>query len=387
VLETVEWLRPDLRRIFTASHRIADLEGTKPSDDAWAGIASDYINYVWFTENPGERIIDDFIFDGLLQRNGWIGVDWKQPTYGEYQEIKGLNTLQFQGLSEDQNTIVEKVETEDVPPSEGYPDGIMVNCCVRQVKAQGSGELFSIAPEDMRVSGKAANDVDLPYIGDIVRMMRGEAKGIWKEHEDAIDNAESQIHSSSFASERRAQRFQNQVTGVDQYGEGDNELIEILREFIRFDLDGDGYPEWVKCWRIDDTLLEAKSVDDHIYSTWSPITIPHRLHGLSIYDITKDIQDIETSLTRAVLNSIAQNINPRLLVNEETIDIDDMLVQSAGAIIPTRGHFQLHHLTPVPSNDMSKLGFEGLERMDQLLEVRTGISRFNQFEPQDSHRG
>src|SRR5689334_7521903 len=96
VYETVRWLLPDLNRIFTSGDRVVDFHPTKPQDDDYCEAAADYVNYIFLEDNPGARLINEFAFDGLLQRRGFFGCDWEEAEYSPPETAEGLNSLQFQ---------------------------------------------------------------------------------------------------------------------------------------------------------------------------------------------------------------------------------------------------------------------------------------------------
>ena len=63
----------------------------------------------------------------------------------------------------------------------------------------------------------------------------------------------------------------------------------------------------------------------------------HTIVGDSIADYTEDIQKIKTNMMRGVLDSLAESINPKTVVNELMVNLDDALNDDLGAVIRTRG--------------------------------------------------
>jgi hypothetical protein len=171
VFETIEWLRHDLLRIFVSGGRIADFEGNDPQSDQHAEDAADYVNYVFLQDNPGERLLDEFIFDGLLQRRGFMACDWKGAEYSAPQKASGLNTLQLQHLMNDPQTEILDAEAEQIAPDEAHPDGVAYSVTIRQRNKAAYAECFTIAPEDMRISARAVDLESARYVGHVMRMM------------------------------------------------------------------------------------------------------------------------------------------------------------------------------------------------------------------------
>lgn len=371
VFENIQWLLPALRRIFTAGGRIADFTGSTPESDQYADQAGDYINYVFFEDNDGDTLLGEFIFDGLLQRIGILGADWKQAEYSAPQDATGLNMLQYQQLMQDPRT---EILEEDVRET---PEGLLFDLKIRRVEKEAFAEIFTVAPEDIRISARSIDMATARYVGDVVRMMKGEAKQKWPDYADEIDGYSG--HSTGVSDERRAERFRD-LAGHDaevRSTTDEAQEIEIMREFIRFDKDGDGYPEMVKCMRLGDCLLECEEVNDHIYEYWTPTPTPHKLYGLSVNDQCADIQRTKTVLLRSMLDSVYQSVVPRIAADEDSVNLSDLLTVAPGAVIRMKGN-PGDKIMPVQVPDLSQSGITAMQWMDQVLEVRTGVTRHAQ---------
>jgi len=380
VYEIIQWLRPDLKRTFTAGERVAEYEGVTPQGDQYADQASDYINHIFLVDNPGEQVLDAFIFDGLLHRRGVIAAEWKDAEYSPAQEVSGLNLMQAQALLQEAQSGRLKIEGQDVeegPPDEQHPDGAFYSFKIRQAKKDATAEVFAIAPEDFRIAARAVDLETARYCGDVIRMMKGEAKRKWPDHAEEFDANERDTSVFS-TDDRRAERFRD-VEGWDstQIAAGDDgeaQEIEILREYIRHDLDGDGYPELIRCYRYGDCLLEHEEVDEHIYSSWTPIPIPHRFYGMSIADEAADLQRTKTVLLRSMLNSVYHAVTPRV-VAKQGVNLDDLLVVTPGAVVRDDSPPGVQGVTPLVTPDLSASALSAMQWVDRILESRTGVNR------------
>lgn len=377
VYETIQWLRPDLRRTFTAGDQVFEFEGVTPEADQHAKAATDYVNYIFLVDNEGERELDAFIFDGLLQRRGVMACEWKEAEYAAEQEVSGLNTLQVQQLMQDQRTEIVAQEVRQDMPDEAHPDGLYFDLKIRKRKADARPEVFTIAPEDFRIAARCVDLENARYAGDLVRMMAGEAKRKWPDYAEEIDAGG---HSDEWAAdERRAERFRD-VEGwdagkLDDQGQGEAQEVEIMREFIRFDLNGDGFPELIRVYRLGDCILESEEVDEHIYASWTPNPIPHRFYGLSVADECADIQRTKTVLLRSALDSVYQNVAPRLAYDKAAdVDLDALLTVRPGVAIGVNGN-PSDKVFPITVPDMSVNAFQAMQVIDRMLESRTGVTR------------
>lgn len=379
VFEAIEWLRPDLTRLFTAGGRIVEFEGTTQESDQYADEASDYVNYVFFQDNDGIKVVDEYIFDGLLQRLGVIACEWKDAEFSPAQEVKGLGMAQMQMLMQDATTHIEDWSVRQGEADEAHPDGAWYDLKIRRVSKEARADVFTIAPEDMRVSARAVDLETATYAGDVIRMMKGEAARLWPDYAEEIDGHSGRTNTWN-SDERRAERFRDLEGGSDittSRGTGKAEQIELLREYIRFDKDGDGYPEMLRVFRLGDCILECNEVDEHIYAGWTPTPVPHRLYGLSINDQIRDLQLCKTVLLRGVLDSVYQSVVPRIAVDTNNVNLDDLLSVVPGAVIRVQGA-PGDKLMPIQAPDLSGSGVQAMQWIDQVIEVRSGVTRHAQ---------
>lgn len=380
VYEVIQWLRPDLRRTFTAGDKVFEFEGVTPEGDQYAHEASDLVNYSFLNDNEGERELDAFIFDGLLQRVGIMGCEWKEAEYSPAQEVSGLNSQQAQMLMQDPTTEIVGQDVRQDLPDEAHPDGLYFDFKIRRRKKDAYPEVFCIAPEDFRIAARTVDLQAARYAGDIVRMMRGEAKKKWPDYESEIDAHQGDTGGFN-TDERRAERFRD-LEGWDagsmREGQGgDAAEIEIMREYIRHDLDGDGIAELIRCYRLGDCLLEHEEVDEHIYAHWTPNPISHRFFGLSIADEAAPIQRTKTVLTRGFLDAINFAIVPRTYANTKMLSqrgLDALLTVRPGVVIEGEGAAG-EALHPMVTPDVSGPALTGMQWMDRVLESRTGVNR------------
>lgn len=379
VYEVIQWLRPDLRRTFTSGDKVFEFEGVTEASDQHAAGATNLVNYTFLSDNEGERELDAFIFDGLLQRIGVMGCEWKEAEYTPAQEVSGINTLQVMQLMQDPTTEIVEQEAEQGPPDEAHPDGVFYTLKIRKRAKDAYAEVFAIAPEDFRVAARTTDLQSARYAGDIVRMMRGEAKLKWPDYAEEIESHDGDTGGFN-TDERRAERFRD-LEGWDAGSLRDNgsdaDEVEIMREYLRHDMDGDGYPEMIRVYRLGDCVLEYEEVDEHIYAHWTPNPIPHRLIGLSVADEAIPIQRTKTVLTRGFLDAINFAVVPRTYANTKMIGkrgLDALLTVRPGVIIEGEGHAQ-EALQPIVTPDVTQPALTGMQWMDRVLESRTGVSR------------
>jgi hypothetical protein len=152
--------------------------------------------------------------------------------------------------------------------------------------------------------------------------------------------------------------------------------VLYIEAYARVDYDGDGIAELRKVC----CMGSGYKVVRNLPASYIPFVDfpcdpePHTspLEAMSIFDITRDLQEIKSEILRNTLDSLAQAIHPRTGVVEGQVNIDDVLNNETGAIIRMRAPGMV---TPFTTPFVGQAAFPMLEYMDQLREDRTGMSK------------
>src|SRR5688500_15041654 len=125
VADTIGWMLPGIIRVFTASDRMAEYEPVGNGDEKFAEQATDYINHIFWKDNPGYRVLWDATHDSLLQGNGIVKHWWDDSEDCEYSEHSGMTVEQIALLQQDGAEVVaaNPGEPQMVPQPMPQPDG------------------------------------------------------------------------------------------------------------------------------------------------------------------------------------------------------------------------------------------------------------------------
>ena len=104
----------------------------------------------------------------------------------------------------------------------------------------------------------------------------------------------------------------------------------------------------------------------------TPIPMPHRFFGLSMYDLVGDIQEIKTTLFRQILNNAYLQNNARTVVVDGQANIDDILQSRAGGIVRVKSP---NAVTPMATPNFMQEGLAMIEKVDSVREQRSGVSK------------
>jgi hypothetical protein len=145
--------------------------------------------------------------------------------------------------------------------------------------------------------------------------------------------------------------------------------------YIKIDKDGDGSTElrYICTMGEDQEIVADEEANRIKFALFSCDPVSHTIVGDSLADYTEDIQRIKTNMTRAVLDSAAESINPKTIINELMVTVDDALNDDLGAVIRTRGNpAETVMFTNTPF--LGQAALPVLQMLNETLQRRTGLS-------------
>lgn len=383
VAETIDWLIPDIMRVFVSGDEVVKYEPRTQNDEPFAKQATEYANYVFFTDNDGVGILHDWAKDGLLQKLGVVRVDWDDTPITSTKAYTGLNSMQLLELQAETlppgyvREIVEFSE-EEVEPSEQYPDGMRYDVRVETRDEIGRVVIQNVPPEEFLVS-RRERDLKRPrYCAHRTRKTLSELKEMFPDKRRVIDELGSE-DDDAFDT-RQLERWRDEDYDLERGHESSDQSqreVVFVDEYVVADFDGKGVAQLWNVQRVASTILEKQKVEDNPFAAWCPVRMPHKLYGLSVADQVLDIQRVKSVLWRGALDSVYQATSPRIGADTNRVNLDDLLVVRPGGVIRTEGA-PGESLMPIVTPDMAGSAYQMLEYVDQEREGRTGVTRHAQ---------
>lgn len=361
VRDTILTVMPSLIRIFTSMDE--DVAFFIPHTEDMQEMADqcrDYVNYVFFEDNPGFLILHSVFKDAMTVKAGIT--KWWTDTSHEVAEhtFQNITQEQYQYLVHEMPD-VEVVEMGEMDPETGFIDEVTF----RYVKSKPQTKLAAVPPEEFRISRDAKDVESAGLVGHeaIVPISELVKKGY--DPDELRDYLSTQV---SYSDERY---MRNPGLTDDRMAEG----VLYGEWYIRVDGDGDGVDELRYICTIGENreIIEDFVVPYTRFALWGCDPVPHTAIGDCLADITKDIQRFKSNMMRGQIDNLAESITPRTVVNELVTNIEDVLNDEVGAVIRTRGD-------PNASVAFSKTPYVGEEvqatinYMDQVRASRTGIT-------------
>ena len=382
VADTVEAIMPNLMRVFTANDKYVRFAGRTGEDMEAAEQASDYVNYLIQNQNDGYKLLHTFFKDALLFRMGVIKYFYEEVEEVDEEEYNGLSEPEMVLLLNDPSIeIVEQRETvtQSMMDEDGVevPLDVMYDLSVRVKRKSGQIKAINVPPEEFLVSRHATGNLeDAHFVAHRTSLTVSELVAMGYDR----DIIEQYAGENELDTDREVNnRFQDleAATGVDP---ADPTLRSVIYHecIMNIDFDGDGIAERRRICAIggDGAYILHNEPWDHMpFAVCSPILMPHRLVGRSVYDLTEDLQVIKTTLMRQYLDSVYSSTLPRMIAVEGQVNLDDLLDGSAGGVIRAGQPGMVQQITGASvGGEIRPL----MDYLDSVKEQRTGMSKASQ---------
>lgn len=337
VSEVVDGLMPSLLRLFTTADNLVSFDPVGDEDAAKAAQESDYVNHVFFKENPAFMIMYSWFFDALVQKNGIVKAWWDDSEVVTYET--------YENLSEDE--VTELLNDEELEPVsrdsriiETVADGRMVEAEVydiqfRRVCKSGRAVVDNVPPEEFRVSADARS------LDPSKARMVGQERDIKRSDlvdmgfdKDVVEKLPSTLESNQ-DSDEKISRYDKSEETVEGSHDRSQDMIEVREAYMRIDYDGDGRSELRQIFVSGNEILSNEPIDRQPFHVICPKPLPHKFFGIAKSEDVMDIELITSTLERQILDNLYQTNNPETNVWEQAMGettMDDLLTRRVGKI-------------------------------------------------------
>jgi hypothetical protein len=390
--DTVEWIMPQLMRIFmgTASPVRFEPEGAKDEDGAKVETAT--VNHVFMHENDGFFVLHDYFKDALLMRNGYVQVYWKESKHTSVSRYTGLTEMELpQILQENDNEKIDVLEQREyqipnpmapppMPPQPGQPPPPQVppltvfDIKIRRTAKRGHVCVDCIPPEEMRITPRARQGMeDLAFSMHLVNKSRSEliADGF---DEDLVNSASPGRPNWLDIDALARNQLVDQLS-IENPSDRSMQELECRNTVMMVDVDGDGVAELRRVFVIGDKIAENEVIEETPFASCVPKRMPHRHTGISLYDEIADLQIIKTTLWRQSLDSLSLQLNQRVAVDYANCNLDDLMTSRPGGVVRGKGPPESWIASIGEHPEVMSQAMPALEYLDQLKMGRTGIGQ------------
>ena len=324
-------------------------------------------------QNKFFPILYNWMKDALITGMGIIKCYWER-TEGYTTEQTTLNNEALQALQQTGVPIV-SIEGPDI-----YGDFVVTYQSPYYVK--NAPKIENILVSDFIYSSDAKSLEEANFVAQkrkvtMSYLREREAQGVYAN----IDEIKTEDFRQSKIESPIEQVIGDKYNDLTFNQEDKARLEVVIYEcYTKMDINGDGILEDMIITICGDTIIriEQNYMGRHPFFTISPTKDPHRIWVKRSYaELIGELQDLKVALTRQIMQNVALNNDPKMLLAEDAINIDDY-IQGRKVIRMKSGHSLNEVAMPMPVHPLSPQTFQFLEYIEGQKENRTGITRYNQ---------
>ena len=372
--DTIRSVKPSLMRVFLQSGTPVEFIPRRPETVKAAEQATKYAEYI-FERNNGFNIISDVFHDALIKKVGVAKVYYDETEEVEFDEYSGITEDQIELIRQDPDT--EIIEQEIIIEARIDEMGVQIEPAFYEIKVahtrkEGQIKIKSIAPEDFFVDRDAISIDDCYVCGYSSTGRVGDLVAMGFDFEE-VYKLSGTSDSTVSDEEEFARRGWDDNSETDISIDPSMRRVLITEAYMKMDIEGVGVPKMYKflCAGQDFEVLDYEVCDYNPFAVFEVDPEPHTFFGRSLVDIIIDDQDASTSLLRGLLDNIAMMNNPRLIVNDSMVNMDDILNNEIGGIIRAKDTSQIRE---VAIGGAASAALPAMTYYDESIRAKTGVS-------------
>jgi hypothetical protein len=388
VRDTINGIMPSLMKVFFGSNRVVQFVPRGPEDIASADQATDYVNWIFQNDNNGFLLCHSVFKDALRGALGVAKYYWEEKVEVKTEHYTGLDESALTVLLSERDVVGSAIESMDDPsyqppvdpmtgqpvvdPMTGMPLPVpqIYNLELKREYKSGRVQVEAVPPEEFLIDRRARSVEDSVVVAHRRMMRVSDLVALGYDEEEVraqmgayeLDSNDEYIARNPYA---------------ESYGPGgtqDDKRVLYVEAYMRVDYDRDGIAELRKVCTIGPSykMVMNEPCSHRPFALFCPDPEPHALIGLSIFDMTADLQRIKSAVMRNMLDSLSLAIHPRVGVVEGQANMDDVLNTEVGGVIRMR---QPGMVQPFAVPFVGQAAFPMLGYLDEVRETRTGMSK------------
>ena len=372
--DTIRSVKPSLMRVFLQSGTPVEFMPRRPETVQAAEQATKYAEYV-FDRNDGFSVISDVFHDALIKKVGVAKVYYDETEEVEFDEYSGITEDQIELIRQDPDTDI--IEQRTIIEAQVDEMGLQIQPASYEIKVahthkDGQIKIKSIAPEDFFVDRDAVSIDDCYVCGHSSTGRVGDLVAMGFDFEE-VYRLSGTSDSTVSDEEEFARRGWDDNSETDSSIDPSMRRVLITEAYMKMDIEGVGVARMYKflCAGQDFEVLDYEACDYNPFAVFEVDPEPHTFFGRSLVDIIIDDQDASTSLLRGLLDNIAMMNNPRVVVNDAMVNLDDMLNNEIGGIIRAKDINQVREMTV---GGAASAALPAMSYYDESIRAKTGVS-------------
>ena len=372
VADTIEWALPSLMKVFTGSDEVITIAGVTEEDDTKAETMQELLVYQLQRQNNFFTVLYNWMKDSLIVGMGIIKCYWER-TEGYTTETSVLNNEALQALTQTGVTI------EDIQGPDQFGDFSVTYQLPYYRK--NAPKLENILVSEFLYSPDAKSLEEANFVAHkrkvtMSYLREREAQGVYANIDDIRVNG----NYNGMNVDQVEQVIGDNYVDINKDEQTARQEVVIYECYTKIDINNDGILEDMIITICGDTIIrmEQNYMGRHPFFAISPTKDPHRIWVKRSYaELIGELQDLKVALTRQIMQNVALTNDPKMLLDESAINIDDF-VQGRKVIRMKAGHSMNEVAMPMNITPLAPQTFQFLEWIEGQKENRTGITRYNQ---------
>lgn len=372
VADTIEWALPSLMKVFTGSDEVITIAGVTEEDDTKAETMQELLVYQLQRQNNFFTVLYNWMKDSLIVGMGIIKCYWER-TEGYTTETAVLNNEALQALTQTGVTI------EDIQGPDQFGDFSVTYQLPYYRK--NAPKLENILVSEFLYSPDAKSLEEANFVAHkrkvtMSYLREREVQGVYANIDDIRVNG----NYNGMNVDQVEQVIGDNYVDINKDEQTARQEVVIYECYTKIDINNDGILEDMIITICGDTIIrmEQNYMGRHPFFAISPTKDPHRIWVKRSYaELIGELQDLKVALTRQIMQNVALTNDPKMLLDESAINIDDF-VQGRKVIRMKAGHSMNEVAMPMNITPLAPQTFQFLEWIEGQKENRTGITRYNQ---------
>ncbi|MCS5736830.1 portal protein, partial [Herbiconiux daphne] len=297
VWEAVNGTLQDLLNVFTAGEDAVSFASVDERDADAAKLATQVVNQILLRDNQGYNVLASALKECLVTRNSFVKRYWSEDEKAMTEKVEGVNPDELQAYIQGlEDAGVEKIEVVGTERDDGLIDAdVSYVLKIKRVKVD------YVPLEEVLVDQWATSIQTATYFAHRTRKTKQELLELGFP-EDEINNVTEwntteEISQQQIVAWARTDWRNDWHQDIGTDSDDHAQQVWLYEQYVRTsDLNDDGIIRLYQVFDAGDRILEINEVDDIPFETFCPYPIPGTIFGESVYDITKDIQDLRTAL-------------------------------------------------------------------------------------------
>ena len=383
VFETIEWALPPLLRHYASQETPVEFEPEDSRDEMAAQLETRAVRDQFWKDNNGFTTLYLMFKTVMMNPNGYVKVFREKMDRVVFEHYSNMTVADVAMIEDDPElTMIEAEEDERDKEYIIEDDEPLYTVKIKRKLTKGRN-LVLVLPEDEVVIDSDWQKLELdecPFVCHYPDKTQSELMqmGVPEDLLDEIYGSGSEADSSEEINRRNY--------SDETYA--DDETHKALRKFryhecsMLVDYDEDGIAERRRVVMINDHIWENEEDDEQCIIAAGSILMPHKHVQMSLAQTILDLQEINTTIHRQLLNNMYRANNPRTIVTKGA-NLADVLANRTNGLLRAKSP---DDITIEPTNPIIGQVVPLIQLIEDTKEMRTGITKNSTVPNQDMMR-